>query len=52
MRVGAREGFAYNLVKTVSLATGNGYEVDSNTRLSGKAFSILLNFCPVPTLIF
>ncbi len=32
MRVGAREGFAYDSpVKLVLLANGNGYEVDSNT---------------------
>jgi hypothetical protein len=31
MRVGAREGFAYNSVKLVLLANGNRYEVDYNT---------------------
>jgi hypothetical protein len=30
MRVGAREGFAYNSVKLVLLANGSRYEVDSN----------------------
>jgi hypothetical protein len=45
MRVGAREGFACNSVKLVSLANGNRYEVDSNTFfLSGKAL------CPFKTL--
>jgi hypothetical protein len=29
-RVGARKGFAYNLVKLVLLANGNRYEVDSS----------------------
>jgi hypothetical protein len=38
LRVGAREGFAYHSVKLVLLATGNRYEVDSNTFfLSGTA---------------
>jgi hypothetical protein len=30
MRVGVREGFAYNSLKVVLLANGNRYEVDSN----------------------
>jgi hypothetical protein len=33
MRVGAREGFAYQSVKLVLLANVNRYEVDSNTFL-------------------
>jgi hypothetical protein len=38
MRVGAREGFAYNSVKLVLLANGNRYEVDCNTFFpSGEA---------------
>jgi hypothetical protein len=31
MRVGAREGFAYNSVKIVVLANGNRYEADTDT---------------------
>jgi hypothetical protein len=31
MRVGARKGFAYYSVKLILLASGEGYEVDSNT---------------------
>jgi hypothetical protein len=31
MRVGAREGIAYNSVKLASLANGSKCEVDSNT---------------------
>jgi hypothetical protein len=34
MRVGARECFAYQLVKLVLLANGNRYEVDSNKLFS------------------
>jgi hypothetical protein len=34
MGVGARERFAYELVKLVLLANGNTYEVDSNTFFS------------------
>jgi hypothetical protein len=34
MRVGAREGFAYNSVELVLLAHGNRYEVESNTLIS------------------
>jgi hypothetical protein len=38
MRVGAREGLAYNEYKMVLLANGDRYEVDSSTfSLSGKA---------------
>jgi hypothetical protein len=54
MRVGAREGFAYNTVKLVLLANGNRYEVDYNTFFpSGKAlypFKIL--HCPNSDLFF
>jgi hypothetical protein len=54
MRVGAREGFPYRLVKTVLLANGDRYGVDSNTfSLSGKAlypFEILR--CPSFGLFF
>ncbi len=48
MRVGTREGFAYQSVKLVLLADGNRYEVDSNTLLrSGKAlYPIKLLSCP------
>jgi hypothetical protein len=31
MRVGARDGFAYDSVKLVLLANGNKYEVEPNT---------------------
>jgi hypothetical protein len=31
MRVGARQGFAYNSVKLVLLANGNSHEIDFNT---------------------
>jgi hypothetical protein len=44
MRVGARKGFANHSVKLVLLATGNGYEVDSNTFFEGKSprnFSVI-----------
>ncbi len=34
MRVGAREAFAYDSVKPVSLANGNRFEVDSNAYFS------------------
>jgi hypothetical protein len=33
IRVGAREGFAYNSVKLVLMVYGNQYEVDFNTFL-------------------
>jgi hypothetical protein len=46
VRVGAREGFAYNSVKLVLLANGNNYEVDSN------AFFFFNWLSPVSTLTF
>jgi hypothetical protein len=54
MRVGAREGFAHNSVKMVSLADDNRYEVDSNTFFFLLAVKLVIHFkyCPVPTLTF
>ncbi len=48
MKVGAREGFAYNSVTCISLANGNRYEVNSITiLLTGEALhdSIHLKYC-------
>jgi hypothetical protein len=51
MRVGAREGFAFHLVKLVLLANGNRYEVDFNTLfLSGKSiYPFKHSHAPTPT---
>jgi hypothetical protein len=48
MRVGAREGFAYDSVKLVLLANGNRYEVDSDKLFhSGKAlYPFRILHCP------
>jgi hypothetical protein len=53
MRVGAREGFAYNSVELVLLANGNRYEVDSNTVfLSGEAlYPLKVLPCPNSGLV-